>query len=155
MQQSPQVPLEACPTPARTAPFEQQVRVFEERRFLAIPFTFDVAGGSYQFTTRIPIGFDFVVHFLNAYFETDVFLQIRDDFRTEFWFIEPIRISLVSGDGRLPFALPVPYQFNAGTSITVFVEDPRTGTPPTARVEVVLIGFKQFKGTGAAGGAAR
>ena len=136
---------EACPMPARTSPFEQQKRTAREERFLAIPFAFSMAGGEYSTPLRIPVSYDFRLEMLNSYFEREYYLQIRDDFRTEELFYEPVRGSLITGDGRLPFILPKPYTFAAGSSITVTVIDTTTGTPPAAIVEVVLIGYKVLR----------
>jgi len=134
-----------CPTPARTSPFEQQKLTERDERFLAIPFVFTMAGAEYSTPLRIPVSYDFRLEMLNSYYERDYYLQIRDDFRTEELFYEPVRGSLITGDGRLPFILSKPYTFVAGTSITVTVIDTVTGSPTPAPVEVVLIGYKVLR----------
>ena len=134
-----------CPTPARTSPFEQQKMTERDERFMAIPFVFTMSGSEYSTTLRISISYDFRMEMMNSYYERDYYLQIRDDFRTEELFYEPVRGSLITGDGRLPFILSKPYTFAAGTSITVTVIDTQTGSPHPAIVEVVLIGYRVLR----------
>lgn len=116
-----------------------------DERFMAIPFVFTMSGSEYSTTLRISISYDFRMEMMNSYYERDYYLQIRDDFRTEELFYEPVRGSLITGDGRLPFILSKPYTFAAGTSITVTVIDTQTGSPHPAIVEVVLIGYRVLR----------
>lgn len=134
----------ACPTPVRVSPLEQATP--EKRKFLVIPFAFTMAGAVYTESYRIPASHDFRLEMINSYYERDFFLQIRDDFLAEDLFVAPVRGSLVSGDGRLPFILPEPYTFRAGTTITIAIQDTQTGSPPPAVVEIALVGYKVFTG---------
>lgn len=131
----------ACPTPNRTSPLGGQIG---KEKFTAVPFAFTIQGGVYTESFRIPASHNFKLVIINAYYEREFYLQIRDDFRGEDLFIAPVRASLITGDGRLPFVLPKEYEFNAGTTITVAVQDIDPSATAPATVEIVLIGYKIY-----------
>lgn len=138
----------ACPTPALNSPLEQvglPQQVLKQGRFTVIPFNFELAGDEKTDSYRIPVNYDFYLTFINTYYDRDFYILIRDDFRSEDLMVSPVRASLVSGDGRLPFILPRPHVFSGGTTITVQVSDVLTGSPPTSTIQIALIGYKMTR----------
>ena len=137
-----------CPTPALNSPLEQSGlprSVLEKGRFTVIPFSFELSGDEKVDSYRIPTNYDFYLTFINSYYDREFYILLRDDFRSEDLMVSPVRISLVSGDGRLPFILPRPHLFNGGTTITVQVSDTVTGSPPTSNIQIALIGYKMVR----------
>ena len=135
----------ACPTPALTSPLEQAgipESIAKHGKFTVIPFNFTIDGDEKTSSYRIPTSYDFWLTFINAYYERDFLMLIRDDFRSEDLMVSPVRASLIAGDGRLPFILPRAHIFNGGTTISVTVQDTNTTSGSPAEVQIALIGFK-------------
>lgn len=109
-----------------------------------IPFDFSIPAGQTASNTKsISKEFDFKLEYINSYYNRDFTFNMRDSFRNEDFFEGNVRASLVTGNGQLPFILPIPYVFKGGTNIKLTINNIDMSNPLTA--QIALIGYKMRK----------
>jgi len=126
---------------------------YKIERFSTISFSFDMSGSAGDtFSAKQPIStaFDFIWDILNVHplptytgNERDFKIQLRDEKIAEDFFDEPIRNTIIGGNGKQSFALPRPQVLQAGTTVTCTITDINGGA--STPVEVVMIGYKAKK----------
>lgn len=110
-------------------------------RYSVIPFNFSLpANGSDTQIYTLSKAWSFVAVIMNS-FSTGAFnINIRDIYTQENLFINYVRGTLVTGDGKESFIMPKHHKFRAGNTISITVND-LSGAPNT--IQVALIGYKE------------
>jgi hypothetical protein len=109
-------------------------------RLYVLPFDFEIgAGQTVSVTKSISKEFDFQWEILNARYSVDFTMQLRDGFVNEDFFEGNVYGSSITGNGKDPFYLPIPYIFRGGTNIKMTVTNVSSSSDI---IQVTLIGYK-------------